>query len=165
MSMTKLLRDHRLTIKAKFVPMSRAAELRGGDPNAGGWPAGDRKNPTLNFKVTLLHGGRPFAEVAYTVGCAYAKNYQGKVTQAVLDECERGTAYRPTATMVYHAVASDGREVLLNRGFKEWAESLCFDSDSIEAKHSYDECVRTTIALVATVGYELVMRLAEGEDG
>lgn len=164
MSMEKLLRRHRLTIRAKFVPLSRAAELRGGDPNAGGWPMGSRDNPTLNFRVTLLQSGRPFAEVPWTAGCAYCKTYNGKVTQEVRNECERGTKYRPTAGLIFHNVAADAREVLLNRGFKEWAESLCFDSDSIEARHSYDACVRNAVALVATIGYEDVMRMANDED-
>lgn len=165
MSMEELLREHRLSIKAKFVPMSRFAELNGGEAGARGWPVGDKSNPTLSFKVELRQRGQTFAEVAWNCGCFYTVAYQGRVTQAVLDECENGTTFRPTAEQVFSCVAQDSREVLLNRGFKEWAESLCQDADSIAAKHSYDQSVRTMIALVATIGYEAMMKLADDEEG
>lgn len=146
MSMAKLLRDSRLTIKAQFVPMSKSKRNTG--------------HPMLNFRVQLRQCGKAFAEVDWYCGVAYTKAYRSGITQAVLEECERGTTYRPTAEMVFGDVATDAADVLRNRDFAAWATELCQDHDSIAAKASYDEAVATTIALVATIGYTAVMNMA-----
>lgn len=158
MSVIELLREHKLTIRSRFVPLSRS---RGQSS----------KYPTLNYRVSLVRNGNVFEEVDYTLGHGYCINAEHStgVTPAIQEECESGVGRdgrRRTLKpeQVFVAVALDTTSVFDCRNFKEWCYELGMDDNSIHDRVLYDTAVRVGIALVATVGWETVQQLAQSEE-
>lgn len=144
-----------LTVSAKFVPFSQSRSK-------------DQKDCNLNWKVTLQRNGRDIITTDYSAGQGHCPSYKsppkfstGKVDQylqrrRITDECENGKKSRltgsgsrfalggapilPDECDVIYALVSDS-DVLNYSGFADWCDSLGYDSDSVRARATYDDCL------------------------
>lgn len=162
-----LLDKHGLTVESVFVPWSKSR-------NSG------EKNPSLNWKVTLKHGGRAVLTTDYMAGCGHAPSYQQRKTydskKNVGMECETGFRCRELYTMgaivpvknspilpdsvdVVYSLLIDS-EVLDAGGFEEWAREFGYEEDSREAEKTYN--ARLKIALqFRKIGESVISELRE----
>lgn len=120
-------------------------------------PAGE--SPKLRWRVSVRRNGRPFHETDYSAGCAYSPEHQknrGRVTAAVVAECETGIVYGtrftavppPSAADVVHCLILDASGT--DERFEEWAASLGYDPDSRTAERVFNACRETAAALRRT---------------
>jgi hypothetical protein len=149
------------TIESTFVPWSLSR-------NAG------EKDPSLNWKIRLLHNGKLVTETDYMAGCGHCPSYrQGKLTvadwQTVTKECETGKStwahavpYRilPDATDVIYSLVSNSN-VLDYPEFEQWASDYGYSEDSREAEKIYRACLKIALAIRNAVGDDGLKRLNE----
>jgi len=130
-----------VTIEAKYIPHDT--------------PAG--KTPTLRWSVAVRRNGRTFRTIEYFAGCAHSPEHKkaGRVTPAVVAECETGILYGtsrpvppPSAKEVFWCLLSDARGT--DESFEDWATEYGFDPDSRKAEKDFNECRETAAALRRT---------------
>jgi hypothetical protein len=169
----------KLTVDAKFIPLSQSR-------NAGG------EHPTLNWSVAIMRNGVEILRTDYSAGSAYCPSYGAKMPsryqgtvktfqrEAIAFECEHGrkaslsfgfgsfTAtgepIQPEHASVVWSLVQDA-SVLDAGGFKSWAADYGYDDDSIKAKAIYDDCIEHALKLRGAIGEEGLeaLRIA-GED-
>ena len=114
------------------------------------------ESPTLRWIVSVRRNGRPFYETTYSAGCAHSPEYMrhgGRVTSAVVSECETGVVYGTHATPVPPPDAADVVHSLImdasttDEEFEDWASNYGYDPDSREAERIYKACRLTAAAL------------------
>lgn len=123
-------------------------------------PAGE--SPELRWRVSVRRNGREFLSTEYSAGCAHSPEYKrngGRVTPAVVQECDTGLCYgnrlwRPTpdAANVVHCLLMDASGT--DETFEEWAGNLGFDPDSRKAEAMFRECCKTAAAFRRTFDRE-----------
>lgn len=160
--------DLGLSMTAVFVPWSLSR-------NAG------EKQPSLNWKVSLLKNGRKFLKTDYGAGQGHCPGYrQGDKSlchaDAVRFECERGREaailpgggitnknarpLTPSFADVLHSLASDA-DALDCSDFGEWADNLGYDQDSRKAEAIYRACLDIGLKLRNALGDDGLRRLRE----
>lgn len=154
---TNLMLDaENIAVESVFVPFSKSR-------NAGS------KHPTANWRVTLTHNGRPVVEADYTAGAYYLPSYKKLAKDArklwadkiLRLEAETGSKIiQPNRLDVVHALLSDGVAIDY-ASFEDWASEFGYDSDSIKAKATYDECLSIGLRLRASLGDMLLAKLRE----
>ncbi len=133
-----------ITLEAKYLPH---------DTTAG-------ETPTLRWMVSVRRNGREFHSIEYSAGCAHSPEYKangGRVTAAVVAECETGIRYGsrvgaavppPDVADVVHCLLTDASGT--DERFEDWAAELGFDPDSRKAERMYEACRETAAALRRT---------------
>ncbi|MBU0801373.1 MAG: hypothetical protein KKA05_10300 [Alphaproteobacteria bacterium] len=167
-----------LTVESAFVPFSQSR-------NKG------EKQPSLNWRVTLMRGGHALMETDYSAGVAYAPGYKVstsaltrsnrplKTARALLTawECEKGVPgefrYGEGVHRVLHSkpIKPDAVDVIASLAldsaaltygrFESWAEEMCYDADSRSAESIYRQCVETAATLTASIGASELEKLQE----
>ena len=129
-----------ITMDAKYIPHDT--------------PAGE--SPQLRWRVTVRRNGRKFHATDYSAGCAHSPEYKrggGRVTAAVVAECETGIIYGTRGRPVPPpAVADVLRSLLIDASgtdetFGDWAANYGFDTDSRKAEAAFNACRETAAAL------------------
>ena len=158
-----------VTMTAEFIPLSKSR-------NAG------EKRPTLNWKVTLHKGGRPFLTTDYIAGAAHAPSYPYSKTtdgaEALKYECEHGKAVLrpgqrpdvlgirgkfpilPDFADVLYSLSADA-SVLDHPTYETWAGDYGFDPDSRKGEATYRACMEIALRLRSALGDDGPRRLAE----
>ncbi len=135
-----------LTMQARFVRWSISR-------NAG------EKDPSLNWKVTLLHKGKEVLTTDYMMGYGHCRNKpskQGPPTVAemavIKSECEIGQGHNspPFADFLY-GIASDASAIDY-ADFEDWAESYGCNPDSRRDEAIYRACLDYAIRLRHALG-------------
>jgi hypothetical protein len=114
------------------------------------------ESPTLRWIVSVRRNGRPFFETTYSAGYAHSPEYKshgGRVTAAVIAECETGCVYGkhstpvppPAAADVVHSLIMDASTA--DEEFEDWASNYGYSTDSREAERIFNACGRTAAAL------------------
>jgi hypothetical protein len=158
----------KLDVSAEFVPFSRSRYAKPRDGQQEPWKS-------LNWKVTLKRDGRSIMTTDYSAGighCPASKNppkfeTSGKVDpylqrMRITDEIENGKTSRlthsgsrfalggapilPDECDVIHSLVIDA-DVLNYTNFEDWAENFGYDSDSIKARATYDDCLSIALNL------------------
>jgi hypothetical protein len=52
-------------------------------------------------------------------------------------------------------------EVLDHENFESWAACFGYDSDSISAKRTYDECLESSLRLISAIGCENIVKIKQ----
>ncbi len=156
-----------LTMTTEFIPWSKSR-------NAG------EKEPSLNWKVTILRNGRAFLTTDYMQGKGHCLAQQVPMSMfggqnsvlrddAVRLECETGKESHalangqiisgkaisgPDITDVLYSLVTDS-DVIEHPTYEDWAENFGYDPDSRKGEAIYRACLETA----------LKMRNAIGEDG
>lgn len=154
----------KLTVDAKFIPLSQSR-------NAGG------DHPTLNWSVALLRNGVEILRTDYSAGCAHCPSYRAKAhrtyqgtqksfeREAIEFECETGrkagiswgrgfkggAPIEPDHADVVWSLVQDA-SVLDAGGFASWAADYGYDDDSMKAKAIYDDCIEMALKLRGAIG-------------
>lgn len=156
-----------LTMTTEFVPWSKSKRK-------------DEKEPSLNWKVTILRNGKELLTINYTAGMGHCPHYKKrrefifKKTIYNMDiitrECETGREaiglsnlgpkIEPKLTDVLYCLANDA-SVLDYKSFEDWAESYGYDPDSRIAEKIYNECLKTGLALRNGLGENNLQALQE----
>lgn len=161
-----------LTVEADFVPWSRSR-------NAG------EKDPSLNWRVSVLREGRLVLATDFSAGCGHAPSYKDPSLgasnsvdrhEAIKQECETGFAWRgmgnfvktrplkPDPLDVLSSLAMDA-SVLDCATFEEWAADLGFDPDSRKGEAIYRTCLELALKLRAGLGDAGLAKLREAAAG
>jgi hypothetical protein len=110
-------------------------------------PAGEA--PSLRWRVSLRRDGREFICTEFTQGWGLACAARGRLTVAVVEECETGAGARPPepaevlASLLLDADCVDGMS------FTQWAREYGYSPDSIAAERIYRACRETRDTLAA----------------
>lgn len=155
----------KLSMTTEFVPWSMSR-------NAG------EKQPSLNWRVTLLHNGKPFLTTDYMAGSGHCPAYAKSVKElggknclmrdeAIRWECEHGRAgtvlngggicntnakpLEPKLADVLHSLVMDADAIDCG-DFEEWAEDMGYDTDSRKAEATYRACLEIGLKLRKAVG-------------
>ncbi|PZO72311.1 MAG: hypothetical protein DI640_13130 [Sphingomonas taxi] len=166
-----MLDAEKIAVESVFVPLSKSRST-------------DNKYPTANWKVTLTHNGKPVVEADYTAGAYYLPSYKRLekdrkklwADKILRLEAETGKPHRefswgdgpvpgskiiqPNRLDVVNALLSDGAAIDYAT-FEDWASEFGYDSDSIKAKATYDECLSIGLRLRASLGDTLLAKLRE----
>jgi hypothetical protein len=160
----KFLAEHELSIESTFVPWMQSRNR-------------DGKEPTLNWRVTLLYKGRKVIETDYSAGCAHCPSYELRTYDkvdgraAVIAECMEGRSKNPKkagynkpilpdAADVIYSLCSDAR-VIECGGFEPFAAEYGYDVDSRKAEKLYRTCVDIGLKMRAELGQPLLVELQE----
>lgn len=152
------------SIKETFIPFSQSR-------NKG------EKLESLNWKVDIFYKSSFVMTVDYMQGQAHCPSYKWKDSyirrKGISFECESGfkarlgigdrpyptkTKIKPDTMDLLYCVVQDSK-VVESGGFEDWCNDYGFSSDSIKAKGIYDDCMKSSLALVARVGLENMPKL------
>jgi hypothetical protein len=152
-----------LSLETVFIPWSSSR-------SAG------QKQPSLNWKIKLLHKGRRVLETDYTAGCAHCPAYKQahnslRMTinedNAVRSECQTGTEFHrngkpilPDTADVIYSLVSDS-EAADYGDFESWANDMGYDTDSRQAERTYNDCLKIGLKLKSAIGQDGLDRLRE----
>lgn len=161
----ELCESHGVAVSLRFVPFSHSRNK-------------DKKYKSLNWVYTLTKEGRKGSLSGdYAQGQAHCPAYklQTKIRpdkqRAINAECETGficrvESYgiqetrkpipRPSLGAIASCLGSDFSTVKDYESFKDWADSLGCDSDSISAKETYDSIVNQYAEARRLLGSTLV---------
>ena len=169
MTTEHLFKSAGLTITSTFIPFSQSRNK-------------DSKNLSLNWRVTLLHNGKPILTTDYMAGIAHApasklsiKDVGGPnslMRHGLLQrEVETGRSTFSTIRPSGEPILPDEEEViacLLNEcdtldyaSFEDWAAEIGYDPDSRSAEKIYRQCLEHSLALRAALGDTLLAELRE----
>ena len=166
-----------LTMTAKFVPWSLSR-------NAG------EKEPSLNWKVTILRNGKEIMTMDYMAGCGHCPSHKqtfGKKPYGYDDvirwECEHGKRGQwshnrdcavlhvrmdgpimPKLADVLHSLAMDA-DAIEYKDFEAWASEFGYDVDSRKAEATYRACLDIALKLRAAMGDAGLQELREAVSG
>ncbi len=138
-----------LTMDVTFVPWSLSS-------NAG------EDMPSLNWKVSINHEGRPILTTNYMQGMGHAHGYKQNDKsihhmQQMKNECEgKGQSHRhhPSIVDVLYSLVSDAQAINYPT-YEQYADDMDMDPDSRSGEATYRLCVQ----------YGLTLRAALGEKG
>lgn len=167
---------HKITMTAEFINWHNSRN-------------GDKKDPSLNWKVSLLLNGRVFMTTDYMAGCGHCPGNKRtelrpyERNNLINWECEFGYAGRPTTSSgtgfrsvigldkkpvrllpeladVLYSLSMDA-SALTAGGFEEWCSDFGYETDSRAAKETYDACVEVGSKLLSAIGHTGMTELAE----
>ena len=163
---TKLLKSkYGLTVHTEFVPFSKSRNK-------------DNKEPSLNWRVTLMHNDRHVMTTDYSAGCGHCPAYDNPIhgrpqfmsiarDAAIRRECESGYEDRTRkqippidAANVVYSVVIDA-SALYYASFEDWACEYGYDIDSRKGEAIYRECLATGFRLQAALGASALEALRE----
>ena len=146
------MRDMGLTVESEFVPFSQSRNR-------------DKKDRSLNWKVTLKRNGREVLTTDYSAGVAHCPSYSQRdnsiyAVNRINTECEKGFAVQPNSEYTINRNAPIKPEsesiiaalildsdVLNYATFEEWAPELGYDPDSRAGEKIYHECLKLALRL------------------
>jgi hypothetical protein len=162
------LLKHGIAVKSEFVPWSQSRNKGNKD---------ERGNPvhSLNWRVTVLFGGREVLTTDYSGGIGHCPSYAAPlpvsypghktawVRAATAHECETGKEAlwfgaslgfskktdpvpAPSPHDVLYSLVSDA-SVLDCGSFEEWASDFGYDADSRSAEKTYRACLEIALKL------------------
>jgi len=149
-------------IESVFVPFSQSRNK-------------DEKNKTLNYKVTVKKGNRPFLIIDYSMGSAHCISdkvekltpYEKRV--AIAEECEKGKSplfgynrkiAKPDLVDVLYSLSSEC-DALNYSSFEQWASEFGYDTDSRQAEKIYRACLETALKMRNGFGEKAIAELQE----
>lgn len=160
-----------LTVRAEFVPWSTSRNR-------------DEREPSLNWKVTLVRDGRDVLTTDYGAGVGHCPSYKSGDNslvqrELIAFECERGSAavwsdnvsrpvfagisrkpILPDTCSVIASLVGDS-DVLDHVGFEEWASEQGMNPDSRAAERIYRTCLEIALRLRSAVGEDGMRKLSE----
>jgi hypothetical protein len=159
-----------LEVKSEFVPWSRSRNA-------------DKKEPSLNWKVTLVRKGREILTTDYGAGCGHCPSYKRAKSpfkqtvdefDAIKRECETGREARigseywqwkgkpilPKQLDVIHSLISDS-DVLNYSTYEDWASNLGYDPDSRKGEAIYRACLEIALKMRNAIGDDGMTKLQE----
>lgn len=172
-----LLDKHNLTVESVFVPWSQSRNAA-------------EKNPSLNWKVTLLMNGKKILSTDYSAGMGHCPSYEQiknpmRLTIHDMDlikyECEKGKIaghYMVSLSSVMQPVDPKKRgdikpdsqdviysllidsDVLQYSDFESWAGDFGYDVDSRQAEKTYQACMKIALQF-RQIGESLIAELRE----
>lgn len=154
-----------LEVKAVFVPFSRSRNKA-------------EKSPSLNWRVSLVRGGREILITDYSAGCGHCPAYKAERLgnprsvmrdRAIRWECENGYPSHTMEGIDHIGRAVGGKPILpetrdvlyslaldaavLDAGsFEEWASEFGYAPDSRTAEKTYQACLKTALAIRSGLG-------------
>lgn len=158
MTYDQLVEKYSLTFDSVFVPFSVSRNK-------------DLSWKSLNWIVKVKSKGAEFLSCDYSSGVAHCPSYNWSdkyLREVAIElEIESGRPSRkgygdkvftakkpfiqPNFKDILYSLTMDS-DVLNYADFKDWAESLGYNSDSIKVKEIYDSCLETTLKLRAHLG-------------
>lgn len=160
----KAAQELKLTLTAVFVPWSQSRNKA-------------EKQPSLNWKVTLLRDGREVLTTDYMAGSGHcpahkreAMKDKGLYRALIRWECEHGYGVSPNSTYefirrgkgaplmplprdVMHSLVMDA-DVLDHSSFESWAIDFGYETDSRKAEATYRACIEIALKMRAAIGDE-----------
>ncbi len=157
---------HKITMKTVFVPFSRSRNS-------------SKKNPSLNWRVTLCKDGRDILTTDYDAGIAHCPSYKQndrtwERAKMIAYECENGRAaiYLPSVDWIgrgkreilpkiadfVHSILMDS-SVLEHSTFESWASDFGYDVDSRKAEATYRACLEIALKLRNGLGESVLSEL------
>lgn len=165
-----------LTVTSIFVPWSQSR-------NKG------KKQPSLNWQVTLQKGGRDILTTDYMAGSGHCPAYKAPAKglhgmggpnslirhEAINWECEHGRTARigqgtgmtfggaaivPSLLDVIYSLVMDS-DVLESVGFEDWASNYGYNVDSRQAEKTYRACLEIALKLRNGIGEAALAELRE----
>lgn len=173
----EVLEKHGLTVESEFVPWSLSR-------NAG------EKNPSLNWKVTLIHNGRKILTADYSAGMAHCPSYKDITKhmrpttvgmEMVKHECEKGrvagyysgalNSVMPSANPKKRGeILPDSHDVIYSLlmdsealesdSYEWWAGNFGYDEDSRAGEAVYNACVKIALQF-RKIGESVIAELRE----
>ena len=158
-----------LTVEATFIPFSQSRNKAS-------------KLLSLNWRVTLLHNGKPILTTDYMMGIGHAPasklsvrevGHRNSLIRHKLLEREAETgraaydAIRPSGAPILPAplgVIADllnECDVLDYGAFEQWAPEFGYDPDSRSAEKIYRQCLEHALTLRAALGDQRLAALRE----
>lgn len=145
-----------VTMRAEFVPFSKSRNAK-------------EKDPSLNWKITLVKDGRDVLSFDYMQGHGHTVAHINPVRfnnpQRSIDhhstnanirrECETGTiatpGFRgkldaPDLADVFHSLLLDS-SAIDSGGFEDWCSEYDYSTDSIKAREMFNSCIDTALKL------------------
>jgi len=117
-----------------------------------------KKNPSLNWIVTLNYNGKKLFKTTYMAGHGHCLS---KDIDAIWDEC---LGYRVTKAFnkadFLNCIILE-TDVLNHDSFESWAQELGYDTDSLKAKKIYDTCRKQAEKLLKAIGEDNLQSLRE----
>lgn len=160
-----------LTVRAEFVPWSASRNR-------------SEREPSLNWKITLVRDGRDVLTTDYGAGSGHCPSYKSGGDSAVQRkliafECERGFAavwgdnvsrpvfagisrkpILPDTCSVIASLIVDA-DALDHAGFEGWASTHGEDPDGRAAERTYRACLEIALKLRSAVGDDGMRKLSE----
>lgn len=174
----QMLADHQITLESVFVPWSMSRHH------------GDSE-PSLNWKVKLLHKGKLVLTTDYMAGCGHCPSYDpAEMTRGwtvdqrntVVRECETGRVemglnsgkarrkngnkdtINPDPVSFLYSLLGDA-EAINWSSFEDWARDMGDDPDSRRAEAAYRASVEIGLKLRNTIGEQVMGELREALQG
>lgn len=157
-----------ISITSGFVPWSKSRNSK-------------EKQPSLNWKITLLKNDKPILTTDYMSGCGHCPSYKqnGKgydYKQIINSECETGLVSKfgwsmsvvitdkkkpilPDLVSVVWSLILDSE--VLDYEFEDWARNFGYDADSRQAEKIYKDCMEIALKLIRAFGSEEINQLRE----
>lgn len=164
-----------LSITSEFIPFSQSRNRH-------------EKQPSLNWRVSLLRNGRHILTTDYSAGCAHCPAYKREwaggnrhvKARAIALECKTGKKAKPgfgqgEPYQSRQDILPDSVDVIwsLSRDcdvldypcFEDWALDFGYDPDSRKAEKTYQDCLAIALQFRAAIGEDGLAALREaGED-
>lgn len=163
MTPDEAIRELGLSITSRFVPWSQSRNKH-------------EKQPSLNWRVTLLRNSREILTTDYSAGAAHCPSYSRDSKHGVEFECEHGVhkyppdgsgpierirfPIKPDLKSVIYSLLTDA-DALDYATFEDWADNFGYDPDSRKAENIYRECLSLGLKLRAAIGDEGMRKLSE----
>jgi len=174
---SKLIETYDISMKFTFVPFTESRNCEDASANwfkAPNWP-------TLNWKVEVLHSGRPILHTDYGQGLGHIPEYKhsycismsaaevlthtmqnGKVPMHLQPYIAKvGKVPDPKIEDVLSCLLLDGSADFDAQQLEDWCEYFGYDTDSRKAEKLYGECLRTGQALRRALGESAIAKLRE----
>lgn len=158
---TQAMESLGVTIRSEFVPWSQSRNAK---------PSPKLNDYSLNWKVTVVRGGRDILTTDYGAGIGHCPSYkQGPVTinleERLILECETGKNHKGVPDHLMHMafprklplLQPDSCDVISSlimessvldeSTFEDWASSLGYDTDSRKAESMYRACLEIALKL------------------
>jgi hypothetical protein len=168
-----LMAKHAITVESRFVPWSRSRDK-------------GRKDPSLNWTVSVLKNGKPVLTGDYSAGCGHCPSYRPEFPKpwtvaeraVIVAECERGVPCHysdaigtgvpkgganpvlPDPADVVASFLSDSDAIDYPTD-EDWARELGHDGDSRTGEAIYRACLQVGLSLRNALGEAALRELRE----
>jgi uncharacterized protein YodC (DUF2158 family) len=160
------IKDLGLTMTAVFIPWSKSRR-REDSPRPSDY--------SLNWRVTLLKGGKEVITTDYSAGIGHCRTYPKHSRRPTIFEwnrvvaecegkaiCEAGItrANDPALRDIVHSILMDS-EVIDHGSFESWAMDYGYNPDSRKAEATYRTCLEHGLKLRLAIGNAGITQLRE----
>lgn len=111
------------------------------------------------WEVSLTCAGKDTIVTPYYTGLGLRKGYKEGDFEATPRGKAKGTPKPPHAADVLHSLVLDSSAI--NESFPDWCENFGYDSDSIKALRTYEQCCATGLQLRDMLGSAGLQTLSE----